>query len=273
MHKELEKLLYRRFLLHSQKFHLLQELDLKNYVRCAGTLHRIRSLLAKEITVNVELIRFLQKENFSQHMYIDFFDPICTQLQEINMVLAQERVILSRIHLFSYSYATLEKMLTGKSHSFYTQLRHFQKLTDKEFTLHQIFFELSRKLPKAYQVPEKEVRGSWKLVAQLQEELKKIAYALGDTTLVKKHGESALALISQIQKTEIYEFVQQDVLFIQEKVRYIMAHPKENKMAYFLTTVYIIAPGTFEMTGVILFFRYLGKYTLKKVKTQTITKV
>ena len=266
MHKDLEKLLYRRFLLHSKKFQLLQGLDLTHYVRSARTLHHIRSLLTKEIAVNIHLIRFLQKESFSPQMHRDFVDPICMQLQEINMVLARERVTLSRIHLFSYSYATLEKMLTGKSIYFSTQLRTFQKLTDKELALHQIFFQLSRKLPKEYQVSEREVRGSWKLVAQLQEELKKIAYALGDTTLVKKHGESALALISQIQKTEIYEFVQQDVLYVQEKVRYVMAHPKENKLAYFLTTVYIIAPGTFEMTGVILFFRYLGKYTLKKRK-------
>jgi hypothetical protein len=43
-------------------------------------------------------------------------------------------------------------------------------------------------------------------------------------------------------------------------------HPKENKLAYFLATVYIIAPLTFEMTGAILFFRYLGKYSISKGK-------
>lgn len=266
MKKELEHLLYKRFLLHSQKFELLQNLHLRNYVRSARTLHLIRSLLQKEISVNHKLIHLLQKESFPSDIQIHFIMPICLQLQEINTVLSQEKTLLSKIHIFSYSYSTLEKLITGKRGYFHKQLKQFQKLADTELRLHQIFFELSSQLPEHYQMDTEEVKGSWKLVLQLQEELKKLAYALGDSALVKRHGDKALVLISHIQKTEIYEFIQQDVLYIQQKVRYIMAHPQENKLAYFLTTVYIIAPGTFEMTGVILFFRYLGKYTFRKKK-------
>jgi hypothetical protein len=158
-------------------------------------------------------------------------------------------------------------MLTGKQSTFHIQLQEFQKLSDRELALHQLFFELSQKLPKQYRVNEGEVRGNWKLVLQLQHELHRLGYALGDTALVQKHGDKALVLIAKIQGTEIYEFVQKDVVSLKQKVEYIMAHPKDNKLAYFLTTVYIVAPFTFEATGVILFFRYLGKYAVSKTKT------
>ncbi|MSR86348.1 hypothetical protein EXS74_03050 [Candidatus Woesearchaeota archaeon] len=266
MQKEIEKLLYRRYALHSKRFELLQHLDLKNYLRSARTIRVIYGLLQTEIQVNLTLIRVLQKEEFPKNIQKTFVTPICVRLQEINAVLSRERVILSQVHIFSYGYASLQRTITGKQSAFHVQLREFQKLTDKELALHQIFFDLSQKLPEKYRVSEQDVRSSWKLVLQLQNELHRLGYALGDTALVKKHGDKALVLISQIQSAEIYEFVQRDITAIKKKVEYIMAHPKENKLAYFLTTVYIVAPFTFETTGVILFFRYLGKYAFIKAK-------
>jgi len=41
---------------------------------------------------------------------------------------------------------------------------------------------------------------------------------------------------------------------------YMMKHPKESKIKCALAGAYIIAPLTFELTGVYLFFRYLNKY-------------
>ena len=266
MQKEIEQLLYERYALHSKRFELLQYLDLKNYPRSARTISVIYNLLQKEIKINLRLIRVLEKEKFPVEIQKLFIHPICIRLQEINAVLSRERVLLSQIHIFSYSYAALQKAITGRQGIFYLQLKEFQKLTDKELALHQIFFDLSQKLPEKYKVSEESVRSSWKLVLQLQNELHRLGYALGDTALVKKHGDKALVLISQIQQSEIYVFIQKDITSIQKKVEYIMAHPKENKLAYFLTTVYIVAPFTFETTGVILFFRYLGKYALIKAK-------
>ena len=33
-----------------------------------------------------------------------------------------------------------------------------------------------------------------------------------------------------------------------------------------LGTFYIVSPGTFELTGVVLFFKYLGQYSMSTVK-------
>ena len=266
MQKQIETLLYQRYVFHAKRFELLQHLDLRNYLRSARTVRTIYALIQKETKVNARLIRVLQKEEFPKDIQRMFVTPICIHLQKINGVLFRERVLLSQIHIFSYSYASLQKVMTGKQGTFYAQLKEFQRLTDKELALHQVFFELSQKLPEKYRVHEQDVRSSWKLVLQLQNELHSLGYALGNTVLVKKHGDKALVLISKIQKSEIYEFVQNDITYIKQKVKYIMAHPKENKFAYFLTTIYIVAPFTFETTGVILFFRYLGKYAINKTR-------
>ena len=61
---------------------------------------------------------------------------------------------------------------------------------------------------------------------------------------------------------------------IREKIEYIRRHPKESRVAYVLTSIYIISPGTFEATFVVLFFRYLIKYArgLGKGKGDAIEK-
>src|SRR3989338_504942 len=132
MQKEIEKLLYQRYALHSKRFELLQHLDLKNYFRSARTIVVIYSLLHKEIKINLKLIRVLQKEKFPREIQKQFVTPICIRLQEINAVLSRERVILSQIHIFSYGYATLQKKITGRPGFFHFQLMEFQRLTDKE---------------------------------------------------------------------------------------------------------------------------------------------
>jgi len=266
MSSDLEKLLYQRLVLHTKKFELLHALNLKSYVKSVHTLNRIHLILNREILVNRKICKHIQKQGYPKDIRKRFVEPVCRTLIAINTVLRKENTVLCQANVFTYSYSVAQKMLTGKQGYFHKRVRAFRRLAEKELALHSTFFQLSRKLPASYQINEDAVRGSWKLVADLQNELRTLAHAVGDTALVKKHGEHALILIGKIQKTEIYEFVQQDVTAIKARVKYVMAHPKENKLAYFLATVYIIAPGTFEMTGVILFFRYFGKYTLSKTR-------
>ena len=266
MTPKIEKLLYQRYILHTKKVALLQELDIKSYVRSAPTLHALHSLISKEIHMNRKLSILLKKTSFPEDIEKEFVRPVYSRLAHINSILEKESFVLCRTNVFTYSYSVLQKLFTGKQKHFTRRLKTFKTLADKELALHDLFFTLSQKMPQVYQIPEKKVQNSWQLVSELQKELRKLGQVLGDTALVKKQGEYVLVLISQVQKAEIYEFVKEDVLYVKTKVEYIMAHPKENKLAYFLTTVYIVAPGTFEMTGVILFFRYLGKYTLSQTK-------
>ena len=263
---EIEKLLYQRYILHIKKFELMRELHPQSYMRSAKTLNKIHIILTKEILVNKKLIRLLGQSSFPKEIQESFVDPICSGLREITYVLIEENTVLCQTNVFALGYSYIQKLATGKQGYFQRQLRSFRQLAEKELLFHQKIFELSHVLPQSYRVNEQKVRHSWKLVHQLQEELHVLAKSIGNTALVKKHGDHILVLISQIQKTEIYEFIAQDILYIKGRVEYIMTHPKEHKLAYFLTTVYIVAPFTFEMTGVILFFRYLGKYTVSKTK-------
>ena len=125
---------------------------------------------------------------------------------------------------------------------------------------------MSEELPKKYQLDNKNFKKSWKLLLQLQKELQKLTKNVGNSKVVKLHAERILVIISSLQKTELYEFIKSDIEFIKKKVKYIVDNPKESKLAYALATVYIVSPGTFEMTGAVLFFRYLGKYTISKAK-------
>ncbi|MBI5798195.1 hypothetical protein HZA98_04810 [Candidatus Woesearchaeota archaeon] len=266
MLSDVEKLLYQRFVLHSHKLELVEELNLNSYAKSLHTLNRIHFIITREIFVTRRLIKTLQATTYTEDIRQDFVLLICAQLEKIQTMLVQEHSTLCQTNVLTYSFSALQKVLTGKQGYFHRRVRVFKKLVNKELVLYRLFFALSEKLPKAYQVPEGQVQKSWKLVLELQREVHVLAKAIGDTSLVRTQGEHILALIAQIQKSEIYEFVQQDVDYIKTKVTYVMKHPKENKLAYFLTTVYIIAPGTFELTGAILFFRYFGKYSLIQAK-------
>lgn len=269
MFEHIEKLLYQRYILHTQKFALLRELDIKSYINSVKTLHKIHLILNREILLNKKLYTLLQKENFPHKIQKNFVRPAGVILLKINVLLAQENAVLCRTNILSYGYSLAQKIVTGKQSSFHSKMRQFHHLAQKELALHQELFLLSQKMGE-YPAASEKNRRSWKLVKDLQEELQKLSRSIGDSALVQKHGEHVLILIKKLQKTEMYDFMQQDVKYIQEKVEYVMAHPKEHKLAYVLTTVYIVAPFTFEMTGVILFFRYLGKYTVSK--TQSLKK-
>lgn len=258
MFEDLEKLLYQRFLLHSMKFALLKKIKIKRYFNSVSVLGQVHLIIKKEVSANKKICKYLEKKHFNEDIKEKFVNPICFNLSEINKILLEESNILYKTNFFMYS-------ILGKKY-FKKKLAKFKVLTEKEIELNRIFFDLSKKLPKNYQINEKEVKSELKLLLDLQEELKKLRSSIGNSELVQKHGEKVLVIAKQVQKTEIYGFIEKDVNFIREKVGYVVKHPNENKLIYFLTAVYVVAPLTFEMTGAILFFKYLGKYTISKAK-------
>jgi hypothetical protein len=264
MFQKVEKILLKKYELHSKKFELLRTLRLKKYFEAIRIITQVHLIINKELLLNKKLIELLKKENISEEIKGKFVVPILINLIEINNVLNAENRVLYRNNLTKYSYAYLQSLF--RKNKFYARkLRKFWELTEKELELQKVFLTLWNELPKGFD-EEKEFKSSFKLLVELQKELKKFKDAAGNSELVKKQGEKVLKIIKAVQKTEIYGFIKIDVLFIKEKVEYIVKHPKENKLAYFLATVYIIAPLTFEMTGAILFFRYLGKYSISKGK-------
>ncbi|MBT3323853.1 hypothetical protein HN681_00555 [archaeon] len=266
MFRKIEKLLLQRLVLNSKKFELVEELDVKSYTKSVKTLNKLHLVITKEIIVNKKLNKSLLKLHMDEKFRNKFVKPIVFNLSEINEVLLEESKVLRQVNFFSVGFSYVSFILSGKDGYFLRKIRKFKSLSEKEVELNHVFFELSEELPKRYQLNNKKFKKSWKLLLQLQRELHKLAKNVGNSKVVKLHAERILVIISSLQKTEIYEFIRLDVDYIKTKVKYIVDHPKESKIAYALATVYIVSPGTFEMTGAVLFFRYLGKYTISKAK-------
>jgi len=260
MFATLDKLLLERFVLGQKKYCLIKKLDKKSYMNSLSVLNQIKWILAKEIKVNFLIGKKLK--GFDKEL-VELIEPVYVNLVEINHVLKEQNRILYKLNFFSMVYCRLfNDAYFGKV------LNKFEAYYGEEVKLNELFLErdILNLLPKKYRIDKKKLRDSLKLVKQLQVEVHKLGKSVGNRRLVKLHSEKALELVGKVQKTELYGFIKQDVQFVKTKVGYMVKNPKENKVAYALGTFYIVSPLTFEATGVVLFFRYLGKYSVSKVK-------
>jgi len=258
MHKKIELLLAHRVSLNVRKFELVQQLH-GNKLQSLRTWGAIHLVINRELYVNNKLLKILATTKWPTDIKKEFVGPITAHLKKIVKVLDQENKILYQVNL-------LNVKVLGKRDDFARNVRGFKKLCDREVDLNAIFIHISQKLPQKYQIDQEELKEQWQLIVQLQNEVHALATNIGNAAVVRKQGEHILKHIAKVQETEMYEFVQKDILYVKEKVTYVMQHPKEHKVAYVLTTIYIVAPFTFEATAAILFFRYLGKYTVSKTK-------
>ena len=114
--------------------------------------------------------------------------------------------------------------------------------------------------PKEAEKQRQEFLREKRLFTRLEEKYQELLTVSESETLVKKTARDRLLLLKKVEQTEVYGFIKKDIAVIREKIEYIRRHPKESRVAYVLTSIYIISPGTFEATFVVLFFRYLIKY-------------
>lgn len=101
---------------------------------------------------------------------------------------------------------------------------------------------------------------------------KELIKATGNKEKVKEKAREYFLVKTRFEKTRLYCYIKEDMKKIDKKVRYMMRNPKKNKLAYFFAGVYIIAPGTFELTALFLIFKYSGKYVIdiKKGKNEKV---
>tara|TARA_Y100000310_G_C20674203_1_gene811989 strand:+ start:1574 stop:2374 length:801 start_codon:yes stop_codon:yes gene_type:complete len=260
MFATLDKLLLERFILGQKKYGLIKNLDKKSYMNSLSLLNKIKWIIAKEIKVNFLIGQKLK--GFDREL-VEMIEPVYVNLVEINHILKEQNKILYKLNFFSMVYSRL-----FNNAYFERTVNDFEAYYGQEVKLNELFLEkdILNLLPKKYRLDKKKLRDSLKLVKKLQVEVHKLGKSVGNRRLVKLHSDKALELISKVQKTELYGFIKQDVQFVKTKVGYMVKNPKENKVAYALGTFYIVSPLTFEATGVVLFFRYLGKYSVSKVR-------
>ena len=111
----------------------------------------------------------------------------------------------------------------------------------------------------------KRFRRELSLVKRLNNELKKLKKSIDNRKQLVLESRHILRIISRLEKAEIYWFIREDIEKIKKNIRKLRKNPKNRGLIYFLTSVYIVAPFTFEATGVIMFFRYMWRL-VRKIK-------
>jgi len=106
------------------------------------------------------------------------------------------------------------------------------------------------------------------LILRLNNELKKLKEYSDNRKKILLESRHILFIIKQLERTDVYWFIKGDITKIKNYLKKVRKNPKNKGLIYVLTSIYIVAPGTFEATGIILFFRYIlrlfNKYFLKK---------
>tara|TARA_Y100000310_G_scaffold345082_1_gene461667 strand:+ start:229 stop:1026 length:798 start_codon:yes stop_codon:yes gene_type:complete len=253
MYKKLEKLLCQRVVLNDKKYKLVKKLEKSNFFDRLSLLGKIHLIINKQLSLNKKVRKSLL--NVDKRLTV-VIEPVYSVLQETYVVLNKQNKVFYKINFLT--------LLSGGY--FKKCLAEYRVLYSQEIDLNHVFVEkkLFSSFPESYD--PKKLKNAWKLLLELQSELRIMVRNVGNTRVVKAHGKHALKLISLIQKTELYGFIQNDVEYVKKKVKLMIKNPKENKLAYVLGTFYIVSPGTFELTGAVLFVKYIGQYSYAKVK-------
>ncbi len=232
--------------LHSQKYHLIDKIDRLGMNQLY--LKELKGLLKKEKEMNKSLKK--EVEILSRFTNLSLVEE---QLDNVNQTTNKQLEILNRIRLRIFRQANYERFR-----------EECRKEAEQSKFLSNI---LKETITAKIEVPEEELRKEKILLDQIQKKYKELINSVGDVKKVQQKAKELLLIHRQLKKTQLYGFVKYDVDFIIGKSMYVMKHPKESKLKFILATAYIIAPLTFEMTGVYLFFRYLNKY-IKGIKPE-----
>ncbi|MDD5178211.1 MAG: hypothetical protein PHT54_02935 [Candidatus Nanoarchaeia archaeon] len=95
------------------------------------------------------------------------------------------------------------------------------------------------------------------LIKKLEVKYLQLLRAVGNQKQVKRVSREFLVLLNKFKKTELYFYLKDDTEKIRKNAIEIMKHPKQNKIKFVLVWLYLILPGTFDATAVVMFFRYL----------------
>jgi len=256
----------------SRRLALIEKIEGKYYVPSLIILKKVQRLIKKEIVLNNKIIKDVRERKVDEICKYHIVDPIEDFFNNLNILLHTEYLLIAHLDIFKHGLSSIKSLFSKDKSAFIKFQRNLAILVEKEKKLSAKLWMVSEQFPKDCKIREKDFRKSLDLVAKLQEELSKFPHLIGNNKSLNVHGKKVLVLLEKVKKTDLYDFMKKDVAFIKKQVEYMVGHPTENKLAYTLASVYLISPGTFEMTGVFLFFKYLGQYTYKKVKKKKVKK-
>ncbi|PIN80141.1 hypothetical protein COV16_01415 [Candidatus Woesearchaeota archaeon CG10_big_fil_rev_8_21_14_0_10_34_8] len=240
----------------------------KNYFSVYHAVIYLRDIIKQEIFLNKRIIkkihRIYKRKTKEEHIFYELAETTNDLLE----TLQDELDILKEVGIISI---IKNKIIFYKKHSFLRKkCLDFKKVFDKEQEINknltQQLYDKNMELYGLKASKKKNLKEYMGLLLEAQKLLISFRSSIGNKEKVLKVGKDLLKVLDKVQNTDLYEFVQQDVNAIKNKVKFVMAHPKQHKLTYLFTSFYIISPGTFELTGAILAVRYMTKYTIKKTK-------
>ena len=244
-------LLKEKIKLHSKKYHLIDRIDKLGLNELY--LKELKTLLKKELRINKQL----KKEIKALSRFINA-RLINEQLKNIFTTTKKQLDILNRIklHLFKK-----------------TNYKQIKEACRKEVEQNKFFSKIIQETvsSKELKIPTEEFKKEKFLLKQAQKTYKELIKSIGNVRKVRQKAKELILINKKIKQTQMYEFIKFDIDQITTKAKYALKNPKESKLRFFLASAYIISPGTFELTGIYLFFRYTKRFlktNLNKRKTK-----
>ncbi len=272
---KLKNILKKILLLDAKKYRLLHKIYQEQLPasEISKNVETLKITIKKQLKIQQKLIYALNKLQVQNNIKEKLIHPVVETIGKLIAIEKAEYDIINDVTIFKiFLHKTKNLIKKDKETFFLHQGERFKQLYKRELELNSKLAKYIQRNIKSYPLlnafskQRERFYHSFKLLKQIQEELKEIQRHPKNSNLVQKNAQHILKLIEKIQKTLVYEFIEEDILKLQTRIEYIMEHPKESKMIYFLTSVYLISPGTFELTFIILFLRYSTKYALAKTK-------
>ncbi len=234
--------------LHSKKHYLIDKIDQLGLN--VLYLKELKDILKKEKKVNRELKQEIKR--LSKYINLTLVEA---QLDNLSQTNDKQLDILNRIRF---------KLLRKSNY------QKFKNVCLREVEQCNFFSKIIKETLRNlddFKISNDEFEKERKLIKQIQKTYRELIRSIGDIKTVQEKAKEIILIHHKIKKTKLYEFIKEDIDLISDKAKFVLKNPKQSKLKFLLAGAYIISPGTFELTGVYLFLKYITRYVkLKRSK-------
>ncbi|MFH0797939.1 MAG: hypothetical protein V1906_00855 [Candidatus Woesearchaeota archaeon] len=272
----LDRLFERKIKVHSTKYRHIYNIfyTQKTYFGIFHSVLFLKKTLMDEIAINKQIVRKVRRMYMMSRDGVPYLYSLEGITNRLIKTLEEEYDVIKDIGITSVVLHDYKVIFSKKyKHSYLTQrCLKFRGIYDKETIVNKELIEeiyaRNRELRgiAGFDRERRKFMDTGRLIVDSQRLLKLFVRSIGNNEAVMMTGRQLLKLLGQLQRTEMYEFVNQDVTAIKKKIKYVMQHPMESKLTTLFTGIYLITPGSFETTATLLTLRFLTKYTIKKSK-------
>ena len=241
---QLISLFKKKIELHSRKYHLIGKIDRIGLNPLY--LKELKILLKHEQRINKELKKEVKKLSKSFNLKL-----VNHQLANIELTTKKQFDILNMIRFRIFKQTNYQK---------------FKDECKKEVEQSKFFSKILKEIvieTEGLGAPREEFEKGKLLVKQAQKTYRELI-AAGNIKRVHQKAKELILINRRIKKTKLYEFIKYDIDFVTNKAKHALKNKKESRLQFLLAGAYIVSPGTFELTGMYLFFRYIAKYAKSK---------